>query len=822
MHIITGPFRFPGLRRGVPVASWALGIALLVAPLSLCAPSITLAQSENIRVLGRFENPLLGEDTPEPSNDVWGYSAEGVEIAILGTFTGTRYLDVTDANQPIEVAFIPGGRSVWRDLKTYGTYAYAVNETGGGLQIVSLADPLTPALVRDDDRFFSSAHNLFIDEAEGIAYVVGANAPAGQSRSLVFDLADPEDPVLITTFSDFYVHDIYVRDGLAYAAAVFESYLAVLDVSSLPSIEVLSTACYDRPATHNTWLTGDGRHVVVTDEQQRGFVHLFDVGDPSAPVEVSQWQHPESPSSSVHNVTVRGDLVIASWYTEGLQILDVADPAYPQRVGYFDTYEGPGVFEGAWGVYPFAASGNIYVSDIRNGFFVMGFDDDYATLEGRVVADGVAVAGAEVVIQPLGETRITAADGGFRVRIPAGEQTVDISGYGIVGTKETIEVEARERLDTDFEVSRASVGRLTGIVRSAEGTPVPGVSVRVIGTSLEALTGEDGQYAFEVVEAATVAVDAHAYGWHAGAAEVTVEAGGTATRDLEVAASWLLEDFESDTGWNSAFPFDDANSGIWERVDPVASGCAQPEDDHSPDGVFAFVTGNGSVGGPEGEADVDGGTTTLLSPLFDLTVLESPVLRYHRWYSNNTGSDPTDVFRADVSSDGGETWVNLESLSQTRRFWEPVEFALAGFVQITSEMLVRFQAQDLGQGSVVEAGIDDLEIFERVSDDPLPEPPPADLRFALRTAFPNPFPTPGSPGTTLRFQLDRAGRVQLDIVDVAGRRVRSVVDAEFTAGSHRVPWDGRLDSGDAAPQGVYFQRLQAPGGVRSARLVVLR
>jgi len=85
------------------------------------------------------------------------------------------------------------------------------------------------------------------------------------------------------------------------------------------------------------------------------------------------------------------------------------------------------------------------------------------------------------------------------------------------------------------------------------------------------------------------------------------------------------------------------------------------------------------------------------------------------------------------------------------------------------------------------------------------------------TAFPNPFRS----ATVLRFELSRAGSARLDIVDVAGRRVRSLVEGERAAGDHVVAWDGRTEEGLRAPAGVYWGRLEALGGGREEKLIVL-
>lgn len=83
-------------------------------------------------------------------------------------------------------------------------------------------------------------------------------------------------------------------------------------------------------------------------------------------------------------------------------------------------------------------------------------------------------------------------------------------------------------------------------------------------------------------------------------------------------------------------------------------------------------------------------------------------------------------------------------------------------------------------------------------------------------------PRPGRAPVAFRVQLLAPMRVELAIFDVAGRRVRTLLDDELPEGHGEVHWDGR--DGRAAPlgSGVYFVRLSAAGGQRVARLVMLR
>lgn len=74
------------------------------------------------------------------------------------------------------------------------------------------------------------------------------------------------------------------------------------------------------------------------------------------------------------------------------------------------------------------------------------------------------------------------------------------------------------------------------------------------------------------------------------------------------------------------------------------------------------------------------------------------------------------------------------------------------------------------------------------------------------------------------FGLAKADRVRIDVYDVTGRRLRGLVDQTFSAGPHRVVWDGTDDSGHPAPRGVYFTRVKYLSSAFAAarKLIVLK
>jgi hypothetical protein len=92
------------------------------------------------------------------------------------------------------------------------------------------------------------------------------------------------------------------------------------------------------------------------------------------------------------------------------------------------------------------------------------------------------------------------------------------------------------------------------------------------------------------------------------------------------------------------------------------------------------------------------------------------------------------------------------------------------------------------------------------------------LEAATRPSYPNPF----GRRTTIRFDLPMSGWVELDVVDVSGRGVATLVRSDLNAGRHSVNWLGRDRDGRAVRPGIYFYHLRAPGLLQTHKLTRTR
>lgn len=373
----------------------------------------------NIDLLSHVPVSVLSS-VSKGANDIWGHVDlnNSREYAIVGMQASIAVVDVTEPASPMVVGEITGQSTSWRDIKVYQyfdsaagrfkAYAYAsADSVTEGFTIIDLNDlPESISLVSrntDDNR----AHNIYISNvdytlntpltgATSQLHLVGQDSNGGAFRS--YALSSPQAPTASYVPSELtradYTHDassMHITDARAEAECVNatasgctvmldfnEDSMRLWDHTDTDSTSELSSTSYNEVAyTHSGWFSEDKQYAFVHDElDERNFslntrVMIFDISSLKTPVLAGVWT---SDNGTIdHNGYVRGNRYYMSNYERGLTVLDISDPTAPEEVGFFDTYPAFNStnFNGAWGVYPFLPSGNILVSDIQRGLFVL-------------------------------------------------------------------------------------------------------------------------------------------------------------------------------------------------------------------------------------------------------------------------------------------------------------------------------------------------------------------------------------------------------------------------------------------------------------------
>jgi len=324
-------------------------------------------------------------------NDVWGYVHDDKEYIVYGARDKIAIVDVTDCSNPIEEAVIDDGNStIWRDFKDYGDYVYGVCDQGSeGLEIVN-KDDYSFSQITD----FPRAHNIFIDVPNGRLYVAGSRGGGlAQSQGLlVYDVAaDEANPPLIgeidfndfdnqSGFTNWYVHDVYVRDNIAYCSHGNIGTYGIWDMSDLDNVALLGSSLCDGLGdyNHSSWVTEDLKYAYIAEEVPQKSITILDISDVTDIQYLGQFSDPLLTGASTppraHNPFIRADLLYISYYHDGVKVYDISEPENPIIEAYYDTADGHtsyGGYIGAWGIYPYLPSGCIGVSDIEDGLLLL-------------------------------------------------------------------------------------------------------------------------------------------------------------------------------------------------------------------------------------------------------------------------------------------------------------------------------------------------------------------------------------------------------------------------------------------------------------------
>lgn len=359
-------------------------------------------------------------------NDVWGYVDDtGKEYALVGSTTGFSIVDVSNPSNPTEMLFIPGAISTWRDIKTYSHYAYVVHDgffgVTDGILIIDMdsigqVNPKYKSFIPTIDVAglpitYRRSHNIYIDD-KAVLHVYGAagidtsglNTGIGVGGALFFDLAvDPENPAYLGMYDEYYLHDGMARGDTLFGGAVLNGLFTMIDISDKANPVTIGAITTPNAFTHNAWVSDDGKSVYTTDEVGGAFVTAYDITNPSSITELDRIQTSYGGGGVIpHNAHVYNDFIVTSYYTSGLQIVDAKLPNVLIETAYYDTSPNTGGgFSGAWGAYPYLPSGNILVTDMQEGLFVLSSDYPRACYLTGLVKDSVTgnnIANAQIEI----------------------------------------------------------------------------------------------------------------------------------------------------------------------------------------------------------------------------------------------------------------------------------------------------------------------------------------------------------------------------------------------------------------------------------------
>jgi hypothetical protein len=257
-----------------------------------------------------------------------------------------------------------------------------------------------------------------------------------------------------------------------------------------------------------------------------------------------------------------------------------------------------------------------------------------------------------------------------------------------------------------------------------------------------------------------------------------------------------MDDATLDLGWSYADTSDRAETGRWLRMKPYLGtptlGWVQPP--AAPRGEpndYVFMTGAPVPGGSPFENDVSGGTTTLTSPLMDLSNYPDPVVAFDLWFVHFERDTVRDTLVVELSNDNGSTWVPAFSHVRGKAGWGTQRFYPKDLLPLTTTMRVRFRASDTLGNALVVVAIDNFDVGTTRGDTHATDEATSRTGVAISIA---PNPAHGAATVTLRSPI--GGRLlRVELFDALGERVATLFEGTSIAGEMRLVTSEELDAG---------------------------
>lgn len=674
--------------------------------------SVSATSQVNLNLLGTLQYPGMS------TAGVWHYvDTLGNEYALVGAADRVSIVDVTNPASPTEVFSVPAlpnQSSLWREIKTFGKYAYAVSEGGGGVICIDLSN--LPASISSNHWYGNNAIAGQLGKAhtvaatDGYLYVFGASILG--SGCLIADLNDPMNPNYVGNYGLNYIHDGYIRNDTLWAGEIYAGQFSVIDVSDKTNPTLITTVQTPGQFCHNTWLSDDGTFLFTTDEKPNVPLGSFNVHDINNIELVDTYFTELMPTEEVHNVRVINDYLINPSYGSQLTICDAARPHNIIEVASFPT----GAYL-CWDASPYLPSGKIIATDTYGGFYV--FDPNYVRgcyLEGLITDSitGNVLPQAKIEILTTSKKVQSELDGTYATGlVTAGQYDIKVSRMGYL-TEIFTNINLSNGILTTINAALRPLNFTSSVTNALTGAPIAGAVMTLSNSdgSYSVTANSNGQFNAAQFNTGTYNATIASWGYTTFCDTIIID--GTSPVNIQLQPGYY-DDFTTDLGWTVTST---ASTGIWVRDIPVSTtylgAQSSPGTDLSTDcNDFAFITGNG--GGTATTDDVDGGNTILTSPLFDLSSYSNPYAEYSTWLYMPNNISPSSYDSMFISLSNGITTALIDTITNSLPMstWISRSKRISDYITPSATMQLRVFIEDKAVGTnILEGGFDQFRITD--------------------------------------------------------------------------------------------------------------
>lgn len=289
----------------------------------------------------------------------------------------------------------------------------------------------------------------------------------------------------------------------------------------------------------------------------------------------------------------------------------------------------------------------------------------------------------------------------------------------------------------------------------------------------------------------------------------------------------LLDDFEQDRGWKVGSSLDNASKGKWERTSPKEAILLlnagnnqyypiplQTGEQHTEFGNMCFVTDGTGGQSPQMNMYMPDGRTSFYSPVYDLSQLKNPVVKYWKWFSNMPLFSQTGyaTFGVEVSYDNGSTWTTVREIKANEDEWLQDWFRVGDFGSETPESFqIRFYViNSIGMygmpNALSEALVDDFEIITGNDEILTSVEDETQLTDAIGI-----FPNPTKDLANISLSLKENSNVLITLYDILGQNLNTIWNSNLEIGNHTIPFVSKDKIGNKLAPGVYFVNINING-----------